>query len=244
MNKEYIKKIHNWIEDNLEIYNAYTFKTEKCKPKDFTITDNGVINYLNKKYKNNIILVNFDVTYLPYKFRTISCHFRCCGTKMVTLQNCPIIVNGSFSCNNCNNLINLEGAPRYVKDNFQCYSCNISTLKGAPKFVLGSFDCSNCNNLINLEGSPKYVKNGFQCYSCKNLKSLKGISEYIEDSFNCTYCSELQSLKYCPKNLNNYFMCTNCSSLTKEGLDENDKIYCHVFKCDIPSLTRTYVVFK
>ena len=50
MNKEYIKKIHNWIEDNLEIYNAYTFKTEKGKPKDFTITDNGVINYLNKKY--------------------------------------------------------------------------------------------------------------------------------------------------------------------------------------------------
>lgn len=89
-------------------------------------------------------------------------------------------VRAHFDCNYCENLKNLEGAPKEVGWDFNCDYCEkLISLKGAPEKINGDFYCSNCKNLRSLEGAPEKIKGFFYCANCKNLK--------ITDSDNKKY---------------------------------------------------------
>lgn len=75
-------------------------------------------------------------------------------------------VRGPFMCNNCPELVDLEGAPIEAQE-FNCDSCpNLTSLKGAPEWVKFDFSCNNCPKLTSLEGAPKEVGNIFSCKAC------------------------------------------------------------------------------
>lgn len=123
------------------------------------------------------------------------------------------VVDGSFDCSFCDNLANLEGAPRVVYGGFYCEDCeNLISLKGAPEEVYRGFNCINCEKLISLEGAPKKV-GVFRCLSCKNLKNLNGAPKIVDGEFNCSGCPSLISLKGAPKKVKQDFNCSDCSSL-------------------------------
>lgn len=71
-------------------------------------------------------------------------------------------VRSHFDCNYCENLKNLEGAPKEVGWDFNCDYCEkLISLKGAPEKINGDFYCSNCKNLRSLEGAPEKIKGFF-----------------------------------------------------------------------------------
>ena len=69
------------------------------------------------------------------------------------------IVNGHFSCSNCDSLKSLAGFPKEVGGDFYCIQCtSLKSLKGAPEKVGGDFYCSNCASLKSLEGISTHIK--------------------------------------------------------------------------------------
>ena len=90
-------------------------------------------------------------------------------------------VRGSFSCDECDLLKSLKGAPEKVGRDFNCNFCtSLKSLEGAPKKVGGDFYCNNCISLKSLEGAPEKVGRDFSCSDCDSLTSLEGISTHIK----------------------------------------------------------------
>lgn len=150
----------------------------------------------------------------------VSCSFvSVINKKLTSLTNGLFIwdvVWGGFSCNGCELLKSLEGAPKEIHGicGFNCSGCNsLTSLKGAPEKVDRTFDCSNCNSLKSLEGAPKKVGRTFDCNNCTSLKSLKGAPERVGGGFYCNNCSSLKSLEGAPERVNRTFDCSNCTSL-------------------------------
>lgn len=122
-------------------------------------------------------------------------------------------VKGVFSCEDCDNLTSLEGAPLKVEV-FKCAFCNgLTSLKGAPKITSYGFDCHACDNITTLEGAPEEVGGGFDCSSCEKLISLKGAPKKVDGFFNCEWCPSLTSLEGAPREVNNDFRCNGCKNL-------------------------------
>ena len=59
--------------------------------------------------------------------------------KLVSLEGCPQIVNGSFDCSH-NNLASLKGCPQTISGSFDCSYNNLTSLKGCPQRI-GVFNC-------------------------------------------------------------------------------------------------------
>ena len=105
--------------------------------------------------------------------------------QLISLLKLPIKfgkVYGNFWCS-YNQLVSLEGAPKYVSGYFFCYGNQLKDLKGAPEYVGGGFDCSD-NQLMSLEGAPEYVGGNFFC-SNNRLVSLEGAPAYVGGDFYC-----------------------------------------------------------
>ena len=82
------------------------------------------------------------------------------GVGINSLEGCPDIVTGVFSCAE-NYLISLIGGPSEVGDYFSCANNKLTNLIGGPATIGSSanglhffYDCSN-NNLESLKGCPK-----------------------------------------------------------------------------------------
>ena len=100
------------------------------------IEDNYVIwgSYI---IKDNIVDVEGSIKVKNYKIETLTNRLFSFG-----------VVNGDFSCEFCDSLITLKGAPKEVGGNFDCRRCrSLTTLEGAPKKVGGSFICRDCPSL-------------------------------------------------------------------------------------------------
>lgn len=106
-----------------------------------------------------------------------------------------VVVKGNFSCAN-NNLVTLEGAPKYVGGYFSCDGNMLETLKGAPQFVDGSFSARR-NKLTSLESAPVFVGGDFSCRS-NDITTLEGAPAYVGGDFMC-HANKLQSLQHAPQ---------------------------------------------
>ena len=86
-----------------------------------------------------------------------------------------------------------------VIGNFSCEGCeDLRTLQGAPEIVGGYFNCFGCSNLTTLQGGPKKVKS-YICGGNDKIINLKGVPEYIDDLFRVQRMSNLETLDYMPK---------------------------------------------
>jgi hypothetical protein len=95
---------------------------------------------------------------------------------------------GYFSCDHCNSLTSLEGAPERVGMDFDCNNCKLlKTLEGAPK-ECNDFKCSWCESLTSLKGAPEKVGGFFNCMGCKSLRTLEGAPKEVGDDFSCNDC--------------------------------------------------------
>ena len=213
INRNTINEIYIWLKNNVGVYSQDNYTVESYNMEElFTVTNNGVIECLNLNDYLQFIYLEETVTNIPYKFGRVNCNFICDNSSLKTLQNCPIEVSKSFSCQSLKDLISLEGAPRIVREDFSCYNCcQLTSLEGAPKYILGSFDCVLCDNLVSLKGAPKYVRGNFDCNRCEKLKSLEYSPLYVGGNFDCRYCDNLVSLKGISKYING--ICENTYTL-------------------------------
>ena len=98
-------------------------------------------------------------------FTTCYGNFDCSDCDIVSLEGCPAWVK-NFLCSGCNFLKNLKGSPDTVRGSFSCDSCNsLKNLDGCPKEVT-DFNCADCSILTSLKGAPKVVKGNFRADSC------------------------------------------------------------------------------
>lgn len=73
-------------------------------------------------------------------------------------------VDGSFTCNSCEKLKSLEGAPRIVGKDFVCqFDTSLTSFEGAPNEIGRTFNAMFCSSLISLKGSPSIVGNSYAC---------------------------------------------------------------------------------
>ena len=82
------------------------------------------------------------------KFGKAQYDFRVSFNPMTSLEGCPEIVSGYFSCSETK-VTSLEGGPKETHG-YNCKASEITNLKGAPKIVRGDFFCS-INELTSLE---------------------------------------------------------------------------------------------
>lgn len=126
---------------------------------------------------------------------------------LLTLENCPQHITGSFLCTG-NYLRNLIGGPVSVgtEARYGVYSCTnnkLTSLAGAPKNMdYCDFDCSE-NYLTDLTHLPPVVGGKLNC-GFNRLKTLKGCPRTIGHEFNCMY-NDLTSLEHGPIDLGNFF---------------------------------------
>lgn len=104
---------------------------------------------------------------------------------LVSLDGCPKFVGRSFMCDYCRSLKNLIGAPQTVGEHFLCTNCKgLTSLHGAPKEVPGIFNCCDCIRLTNLEGCPRKIGDSFCCIRNRSLMSLDGCPERVGGDFH------------------------------------------------------------
>ena len=183
---------------------------EKMKIKNYTLNFKGEIDV-----DGGVRLQSNRIKELPYKFGRVSGDFNIgYNTGLISLKNCPNIVDGIFDCQGCKKLTTLEGAPQEVNSVFYCRDCtNLKSLKGAPQEIEKDFWCDNCTSLTSLEGAPQKVGGSFKCTSCTSLTSLNG-PKVVGGNFECNGCSNLKSLETSPIRVGNLFNCSYCRNLT------------------------------
>ena len=87
--------------------------------KNYTVNSKGEIDV-----NGFVLLNNKDFEELPYKFGYVNNTFSLRGCKnLISLRNCPNIVDAYFSCSNCTKLDSLEGCPKKVGVDFYCGDC-------------------------------------------------------------------------------------------------------------------------
>lgn len=121
--------------------------------RNYTINDDMSIDV-----DGSVFLDDVKINKLPLKFRNVS---------------------GLFACNN-NNLVSLEGSPKYVGGSFVCSFNKLSNLTGSPREVYGDFNCSHNHDLISLDGAPNKIGGSLLAWIC-NLNKLSIDSNITED---------------------------------------------------------------
>jgi hypothetical protein len=122
---------------------------------------------------------------------------------LLTLENCPQHITGSFLCTG-NYLRNLIGGPVSVgtEVRYGVYSCannKLTSLTGAPKNMdYCDFDCSQ-NHLTDLMHLPSTIGGKLIC-SFNRLKTLKGCPQTVGNDFDCM-ANLLTSLEHGPANV-------------------------------------------
>lgn len=97
--------------------------------------NSGYVFWENGKLNSDGVTINipeFPLRKLPVPFGVIKhANFFVDSCRLVTLENCPEEVDGSFSCNN-NDLEDLVGAPWIVKGDFSAMKNSLTSLAGFP----------------------------------------------------------------------------------------------------------------
>ncbi len=124
--------------------------------------------------------------------------------KLANLSKLPVVFNkvdGKFDLSD-NELVTLEGSPRFVGNDFTCLKNELKTLKGAPKEVHGNFIVIH-NNIQSLKHSPNYIKGDFIC-SHNPITDLDGIDKIDGDIYTNVRIDMVRYQKFVYKNVTTY----------------------------------------
>ena len=218
--------VDRWVNNNLNvdkngIYSAHPelYKNEEA-PEEVILGKVSIDDYIKgaKVNEDGYIVI-------PHSIRLNRDRLRALRIKTLPFKGMKVIVEGDFTCDNCN-LTTLEGAPSIVRGQFDASynqltnlehcpigakhymlfnNPTLTSLKGAPEEVSGEFNVYRCG-LTTLEGAPRKIGGKFDCTG-NTLTSLLGAPEDI-DTFNCSSCN-LDNLKGCPKVIKGNFICSN-----------------------------------
>jgi len=103
--------------------------------ENYTINEDGSIDV-----NGNVTLSGGNFKKLPLKFNKVSGNFYCSRNELITLEGAPKYVGGVFSCN-YNKLTSLKYCPKNVGGNFICMQNFITSLDYYPEYVGESFSC-------------------------------------------------------------------------------------------------------
>jgi hypothetical protein len=142
----------------------------------------------------NLKLSNRMFGKLPFKIHKVAGNFHITHSSLISLENCPSIVDGDFECS-FNKLTDLNKGPLKVGGNYNCSHNALTSLYGAP-LELENFDCSY-NKLTNLEYGPQFVDGDYNC-SHNRIKNIRSAPVAIKGTFDCRY-NLLNNLKGLPR---------------------------------------------
>lgn len=111
-----------------------------------TVDTHGVVNV-----EGSLQLRNKKLQQIPVQFGTVTGSFEITSSAIHSLQGCPRVVLGTFSCDGCNNLTSLEGGPQTVHGYYDCQFSSLTSLKGCATRVDRMLDVRH-NPLTSLEG--------------------------------------------------------------------------------------------
>lgn len=135
--EEVLVKVKSWCD--LGRYNGWF--------PDFKITPDGIVfssgTQLTKHYIKD--------GKIPYKIYAVNGAFWCNYIGLLSLENCPDIVLGDFSCENNHDLTSLKGGPKEVRGNYFCDCCKLTSLEGIAK-TIGKDLYAYGNQLESLDG--------------------------------------------------------------------------------------------
>jgi hypothetical protein len=129
--------------------NKYQIEDWLCKHNinKYTVSENCVVNV-----DDDVLLYNFKIEKLPFKFGKISGCFNCATTGITSLKNCPDYVGDYFSCSRTP-VKSLKYCPKYVGGNFYAYKTEITSIKEL-------FEIRICGTIIDcgedIKESPEY----------------------------------------------------------------------------------------
>lgn len=184
----------------------------------------GIENYtihgdLSVSVDGDVFLNKIDE--IPIQFKEVRGDFYIRDSNLMNLEGAPRYVSGTFHCQR-NNLKSLMGSPKIVGEKFTVLGNKLKSLKGAPEVVGRVFECSN-NQLTNLEGGPQKVGGTYAC-SDNKLTSLKGAPKRVGNNFDCEY-NKLTSLEGAPRYVNGNFECyANPGKFTEEDVQMVSKV--------------------
>lgn len=100
------------------------------------------------------------------------------------------VINGNFTCEGCESLKTLQGAPTEVRGYFNCYDCkSLTSLKGSPKKVI-SYICGGNHNITTFQGCPEFVNHLFRCKDMFELDNIDYLPKVFK-KLEITGCSKL-----------------------------------------------------
>ena len=197
----------------IKLFEEYSEIESICKKyniEHYSINSDGSIDV-----DAHVDLSCYNLVTLPLKFGRVTGNFNCSDNDLISLEGCPRYVGMDFICS-YNKLTSLKGCPiNKVGWRFSCSYNKITSLEGCPE-VVNEFLCVN-NELVSLKGSPKYINGNFYC-SKNKITSLEGGPISVSDKLYCDN-NELTSLKGCP-DVRNIF-CDKNNLRTLDGCPKN-----------------------
>jgi hypothetical protein len=150
----------------------------KYNINNYAINEDGTVDV-----DGNVHLAGNKLTKIPIKFGKIKGDFNVSVNHLISLENSPREVTGTFNCSGNEKLTSLKGGPSsaYIYD---CSNCKLTSLEGSPTGYIPLLICKNNPNLSSLKGGPEKVRI-IDCNSC-NLTSLEDAPKEAE----YFYCSK------------------------------------------------------
>ena len=110
--------------------------------QNYTINPKGEIDV-----DGNVMLRRNDFKELPYKFGKVTGYFTLAHNKnIISLKNCPDVVDKYFDVDGCTQLDSLEGCPKEVGGTFYCKDCKRKFTEEEVRYL-----CRMKNNIFNIE---------------------------------------------------------------------------------------------
>jgi len=163
--------------------------------KNYTINDDNSIDV-----DDDVNLTIKKLTKLPLNFNKVTGYFACGSNNLISLNGCPKYIGKSFSCV-YNNLNSFEGCPEYVGNDFYISNNNITNLDGFSKYIGGNLHCRNnpieylYNNYIKSIDNIELF-NEFKIINGKSI-NIKRLNNYIDlNNYNEVDKNELIKIGY------------------------------------------------
>lgn len=168
-------EIKQWLNENFTGIHSVSFD------------ENGEINLEGWSIK----LINPEMTKLKYKFNEVRGDFFLGKitdapykqSQLSTLENCPRVIYGDFSCRQCANLTSLEGGPEKVTGHYLASSNALRNLKGIARYIGKSISVYNnrelddISEISNINSDFYFIDCDFCCDSLKDTLTYKELKK-------------------------------------------------------------------
>jgi hypothetical protein len=139
-----------------ELQKMMDFFDDQKHVKEYNINPGGTIDVTGSIFCS---MQKYKI--IPFRFGVVKGDFIFRNSALVSLENSPRRVEGTFDCS-YNNLIDLYNGPIYVGKNYDCSNNLLISLNGIPSIIHGDLDCSN-NKLTSLNSKPNIIDGYFDC---------------------------------------------------------------------------------